>query len=43
MHGRVRVTITSTIAQAVPKPSLRDIGDLANFDEFVVRFLRDAR
>ena len=43
MHGSVRVTITSTLAHAVPKLSLGDIGDLADFDEFVVRFLRDAR
>ena len=37
------MTITSTLAQAFPKLSLRDIGDLADFDEFIVRFLRDAR
>jgi hypothetical protein len=35
--------MTSTLAHAVPKLSLRDIGDLADFDEFVVRLLRDAR
>jgi hypothetical protein len=39
MHGRVRVTTTSTLAHAVPKLS----GDLADFDEFVGRLLRDAR
>ena len=39
----VRVTITSTLAHAVPRPSLHDVGGLLAFDEFVVRFLRDAR
>jgi pimeloyl-ACP methyl ester carboxylesterase len=39
----VRVTITSTLAHAVPRPSLHDVGALLAFDEFVVRFLRDAR
>jgi hypothetical protein len=39
----MRVTITSTLAHAVPRPSLHDVGALLAFDEFVVRFLRDAR
>jgi hypothetical protein len=39
----VRVTITSTLAHAVPRPSLHDVSALLAFDEFVVRFLRDAR
>jgi hypothetical protein len=39
----VHLTITSTLAHAVPKPSLHDVGDLLAFDKFVVRFLRDAR
>ena len=38
----VHLTITSTLAHAVPKPSLHDVGGLLAFDEFVVRFLRDA-
>jgi hypothetical protein len=37
-----QVTITSTLAHALPKPSLHDLGGLLAFDEFVVRFLRDA-
>ncbi|HEV8248650.1 MAG TPA: hypothetical protein VGQ15_01635 [Gaiellaceae bacterium] len=39
----VRVTVTSTLTHAAPKLSLHAIGDLAAFDAFVVRFLRDAR
>ena len=39
----VRVTITSTLVHAVPRPSFHSLGDLVRFDEFVVRFLRDAR
>ena len=39
----VRVTVTSTLDHAVPKPSLGDIADLVRFDGFVVRFLRLAR
>ena len=38
----VRVTITSTLVHAIPKPSFHSIGDLVRFDKFVVRFLRDA-
>jgi hypothetical protein len=38
----VRVTITSTLAHAVPRPSFPAVGDLVRFDEFVVRFLGDA-
>jgi len=37
------VTIATTLAHAVPRLSLRDLGDLAGCDEFVVRLLRDAR
>jgi dipeptidyl aminopeptidase/acylaminoacyl peptidase len=39
----VRVTVTSTFDHAVPRPSIRDVGDLFRFDGFVVRFLRKAR
>jgi pimeloyl-ACP methyl ester carboxylesterase len=38
----VRVTVTSTLEHAIPRPSLRDIGDLAAFNGFVVRFLHRA-
>jgi len=41
--SRVHVTVTSTFDHAVPRPSLREIGDLLRFDGFVVRFLRKAR
>ena len=37
-----RVTVTSTLDHAVPELSLNDIGDLAAFDGFMVRFLREA-
>jgi pimeloyl-ACP methyl ester carboxylesterase len=37
-----RVTVTSTLDHAVPELSLDDIGDLAAFDGFMVRYLRDA-
>jgi pimeloyl-ACP methyl ester carboxylesterase len=37
-----RVTVTSTLDHAVPKLSLGDIGDLAKFDAFMVRYLRAA-
>lgn len=36
------VTVTSTLDHAVPELSLDDIGDLAAFDGFMVRFLREA-
>ena len=39
----VRVTVTSTLDHAVPSLSFGDFGDLARFDGFVVRFLREAR
>jgi pimeloyl-ACP methyl ester carboxylesterase len=39
----VRVTVTTTLAHAVPKPSLRDARGLVGFDRFIVRFLEDAR
>ena len=39
----VRVTVTSTLEHAVPRPSVRDLADLFGFDGFVVRFLRLAR
>jgi pimeloyl-ACP methyl ester carboxylesterase len=39
----VRVTVTATLAHAVPKPSLHAVRDLARFDGFIVRFLRAAR
>jgi dienelactone hydrolase len=38
----VRVTVTSTLDHAVPKLSLGDVADLARFDGFVVRYLREA-
>lgn len=41
--SRVHVTVTSTFDHAVPRPSVREIGDLFRFDGFVVRFLRKAR
>jgi pimeloyl-ACP methyl ester carboxylesterase len=41
--SRVHVTVTSTFDHAVPRPSVREIGDLFRFDGFVVRFLREAR
>jgi pimeloyl-ACP methyl ester carboxylesterase len=40
---RVRVTVTSTLEHAVPRFALHDLADLASFDGFIVRFLRDAR
>jgi hypothetical protein len=40
---RVHVTVTSTFDHAIPKPSIRDLRDLARFDGFVVRFLHAAR
>jgi pimeloyl-ACP methyl ester carboxylesterase len=40
---RVRVTVTSTLDHAVPRPSLDDIAGLFSFDGFVVRFLRLAQ
>ena len=39
----VRVTVTSTLAHAVPELSLGDIADLGRFNAFVVRYLRLAR
>jgi pimeloyl-ACP methyl ester carboxylesterase len=39
----VRVTVTSTLDHAVPKPSVADVADLLRFDGFVVRYLRLAR
>jgi hypothetical protein len=39
----VRVTVTSTLDHAVPKPSVADVADLLRFDGFVVRYLRHAR
>jgi hypothetical protein len=36
------VTVTSTLDHAVPELSLDDIGDLAAFDGFMVRYLREA-
>ena len=38
----VDVTITRTLAHAIPEPSLRDIRDLFRFDAFVVRALHTA-
>jgi pimeloyl-ACP methyl ester carboxylesterase len=35
----VRITVTSTLAHAVPEPSLGDVGDLFRFDAFLVRTL----
>jgi pimeloyl-ACP methyl ester carboxylesterase len=40
---RVRVTVTSTLDHAVPRPSFGDIAGFFSFDGFVVRFLRLAR
>jgi acetyl esterase/lipase len=40
---RVRLTVTSTLDHAIPALSLRDIGDLVAFDQFVVRFVDDAQ
>jgi pimeloyl-ACP methyl ester carboxylesterase len=40
---RVRLTVTSTLDHAIPALSLRDIGDLAAFDRFMVRFVHDAQ
>lgn len=37
------VTVTSTLDHAVPELSFGDIGDLAEFDGFMVRFLRRAQ
>ena len=37
-----RVTVTSTLDHAVPELSFDDIGDLAEFDGFMVRYLREA-
>jgi pimeloyl-ACP methyl ester carboxylesterase len=42
-NARVRVAVTSTFDHALPRLSLRDLGDLLRFDGFVVRFLRRAR
>jgi hypothetical protein len=39
----VRATVTSTLDHAVPRLSVRDIGDLAAFDEFIVRFIHEAQ
>jgi pimeloyl-ACP methyl ester carboxylesterase len=39
----VRVTVTSTLDHAIPALSLRDIGDLVAFDQFIVRFVHDAQ
>ena len=41
--SKVRLTVTSTFDHAVPRLSVRDVGDLLRFDGFVVRFLRSAR
>jgi pimeloyl-ACP methyl ester carboxylesterase len=41
--SKVRVTVTSTFDHALPRLSIRDVGDLLRFDGFVVRFLRSAR
>lgn len=38
-----RLTITSTLSHAVPRPTLREAGDLLRFDLWVVRSLRRAR
>ncbi len=38
---RVRLTITSTLAHAVPRLSFHDLRDLLRFDHFVIRFLSD--
>jgi pimeloyl-ACP methyl ester carboxylesterase len=38
-----RVSVTSTLDHAVPRPSLGDLGDFFRFDGFIVRFLRLAR
>jgi pimeloyl-ACP methyl ester carboxylesterase len=35
----VRITVTSTLAHAIPEPSLGALGDLFRFDAFVVRVL----
>jgi pimeloyl-ACP methyl ester carboxylesterase len=40
---RVHVTVTSALDHALPRLTPRAIGELAAFDRFVVRFLRDAR
>jgi pimeloyl-ACP methyl ester carboxylesterase len=39
----VRLTVTSTLDHAVPRPSVADITDLIGFNSFVVRYLRLAR
>ena len=38
----VHVTVTRTLAHAIPEPSLSALGDLAAFDGFLVRSLRAA-
>jgi dienelactone hydrolase len=40
---RVRVTVTSTLSHAIPKPSLHSLGGALAFDGFVVRSLRAFR
>ncbi len=39
----VRLTVTSTLDHAIPALSVGDIGDLAAFDKFIVRFVHDAQ
>jgi hypothetical protein len=39
----VRLTVTSTLDHAIPALSLRDIGDLVAFDQFIVRFVHNAQ
>jgi len=38
-----RITVTGTLDHAIPKPSLRDLGELFAFDAWVVRSLRELR
>jgi pimeloyl-ACP methyl ester carboxylesterase len=38
----VRITVTSTLAHAIPEPSPGALGDLARFDAFLVRVLHES-
>jgi pimeloyl-ACP methyl ester carboxylesterase len=38
--SRVRITVTSSLSHALPKPSVRSLGDTLAFDGWVVRGLR---
>jgi fermentation-respiration switch protein FrsA (DUF1100 family) len=38
-HTRVRLTVTSALDHAVPRLSIRELGDLLRFDGWLVRAL----